>query len=144
MAHPSKRPHPASELAPPGSFVARMAEQSQTDFELDFFAAVLERRPDFFEVLRAQGSNLATKGRHGEGLQIAKRLVQVRPHDPLAHYNLACCHALLKQPDDAFDWLRKAVELGYRDFRYMREDRDLEAIRKDPRFRRLIREFENG
>jgi len=26
------------------------------------------------------------------------------------------------------------VALGYRDFRYMREDRDLDSIRQDPRF----------
>ena len=35
------------------------------------------------------------------------------------------------------------VELGYRDFRYMREDRDLDTIRHDPRFRQLLREYEN-
>jgi len=29
------------------------------------------------------------------------------------------------------------VELGYRDFRYMREDHDLDSIRHDPRFRQL-------
>jgi hypothetical protein len=34
------------------------------------------------------------------------------------------------------------VELGYRDFRYMREDHDLDSIRQDPRFRQLLREFE--
>ena len=39
--------------------------------------------------------------------------------------------------------LRKAVELGYRDFRYLRQDRDLDGIRHDPRFRALLREFEN-
>ena len=39
--------------------------------------------------------------------------------------------------------LRRAVELGYRDFRYMREDHDLDSIRHDPRFRQLLREYEN-
>ena len=35
---------------------------------------------------------------------------------------------------------RKAVELGYRDFRYMQEDHDLDSIRKDPRYRQLLRD----
>jgi hypothetical protein len=74
---------------------------------------------------------------------IDKRLVHLRPNDPLAHYNLACSFALLKRPDLSLKTLRRAVELGYRDFRYMREDRDLESIRRDPRFRQLLREFEN-
>ena len=77
-----------------------------------------------------------------EGLQIDKRLVQLRPRDALAHYNLACSYALLKRPDQSLKTLRRAVELGYRDFRYMAEDHDLDAIRHDPRFRQLLREFE--
>ena len=37
---------------------------------------------------------------------------------------------------------RRAVELGYRDFRYMLEDRDLDSVRQDPRFRQLLNEYE--
>ena len=94
-------------------------------------------------MLRVQGNNLTLKGRFADGLQVDKRLVQLRPNDPLAHYNLACSYALLKRPDHAIKTLRRAVELGYRDFRYMREDRDLDSIRHDPRFRQLLREYEN-
>ena len=70
-----------------------------------------------------------------------KQLVAARPADPTAHYNLACRYALLQQPDLAFGSLRKAIELGYRDFRFMEEDRDLDSIRKDPRFRALVKEY---
>jgi hypothetical protein len=38
--------------------------------------------------------------------------------------------------------LRLAVQLGYSDFRYMKEDTDLESIRHDPRFRQLIKDGE--
>jgi tetratricopeptide (TPR) repeat protein len=141
MAQPSKRA-PEGPDAPPAT-LARLAEQSQLDFELDFFAGVLGRTPDFVDVLKAHGNNLTLKGRYADGLEIDKRLIQIRPTDALAHYNLACSHALLKKPDLALKALRKAVELGYRDFRYMREDRDLETVRHDPRFRQLLREFEN-
>lgn len=76
-----------------------------------------------------------------DGLAIDKQLVAARPADPTAHYNLACRYALLKQSDMALVSLRKAVELGYRDFQFMEEDRDLDSIRKDPRFRQLVREY---
>ena len=49
----------------------------------------------------------------------------------------------MKQLDLALKTLRQAVELGYRDFRYMKQDRDLEALRRDPRFKQLLREYEN-
>jgi tetratricopeptide (TPR) repeat protein len=126
-----------------GSAPVRAADQGQLDFELEFYGRILERFPDFVDVLRVQGNNLTLKGRYAEGLQIDRRLIQLRPNDALAHYNLACSYALLKKVDPALKMLRKAIELGYRDFRYMREDRDLDAVRHDPRFRQLLREFEN-
>ncbi|GIW81740.1 MAG: hypothetical protein KatS3mg105_3547 [Gemmatales bacterium] len=119
------------------------SEQSQLDFELDFFGGILERSPDYVDVLRVMSNNLALKGRYAQGLAIDKRIVALRPHDPLAHYNLACSYALTKRAELSLITLRRAIELGYRDFRYMREDRDLDLIRNDPRFRQLLCEYEN-
>ena len=141
MANQGKPPE--GHAASAGSALARPHEQNQLDFEIDFFGHILERFPNYVDVLRVQGNNLTLKGRYADGLSIDKRLVALRPQDPLAHYNLACSFALLRKSDLALKTLRRAIELGYRDFRYMREDRDLEAVRHDPRFRQLLREFEH-
>jgi tetratricopeptide (TPR) repeat protein len=143
MAYTGKHSDEGADPVSTGSVPLRTAEQSQLDFEIEFFGAVLERRPDFVDVLRVMGNNLTLKGRYAQGLQIDKRLIHLRPMDPLAHYNLACSYALLKRKDQAIKSLRRAVELGYRDFRYMREDRDLDFIRNDPRFRQMLRDYEN-
>lgn len=124
-----------------GGLLARLAERPQVDFELEFFETLLGRIPDFADVLRAQASNLTEKGRITDGLRVDMKLVALRPADPTAHYNLACRYAILKQRDLALATLRRAVELGYRDFRYMVQDRDLESVRKDPRFGQLLVEF---
>lgn len=118
-------------------------DREQLEFEIGFYSRILERLPDFVDVLRVQGNNLSMKGRFADGLLIDKRLVYLRPQDALAHYNLACSYALLRQAELALTTLRKAVELGYRDFRYMCQDRDLESIRNDPRFRQMILEYED-
>ena len=141
MAHQGKHSGEGSQ-PPPASSKPRQADQNQLDFEIEFFGRILERYPGYVDVLRVQGNNLTIKGRYAEGLQIDRRLVQLRPTDALAHYNLACSYALLKKVDPAIKALRMAVELGYRDFRYLREDRDLDALRHDPRFRQLLRECE--
>ena len=143
MPNPSKRSHPptSENEFPPGSVLGFLADRSQLDFELDFYQKVLAQAPYFTEVLRVQAGNLTTKGRLQEGLAVDKQLVAAHPADPTAHYNLACRYALLKQPDLAFGSLRKAIELGYRDFRFMEEDHDLDSIRKDPRFRALVKEY---
>lgn len=125
-----------------GGALVKSGDQGQLDFEIEFFSGILERHPTHLDVLRVHGNNLTLRGRYVEGLQIDKRLVNLRPGDPLAHYNLACSFSLLRKKEQALKTLRQAIELGYRDFRYIREDRDLDHIRKDPRFRQLLREFE--
>jgi len=120
----------------------QVPEQSQVDFEMGFFGDILQRHPDYVDALRVMGTLLTMKGRHRDGLEVDRRLVRLRPKDALAHYNLACSYALLKRADQALLALRKALEMGYRDFRYMRQDRDLEYIRSDPRYKQLLREFE--
>src|SRR5438874_2155013 len=142
MAQHSEKPS-NEESSTGSSRLSCPTEQSQVDFEVEFYEGVLERLPDYVDVLRVMGNNLTLKGLYAQGMQIDKRLVQLRPHDPLAHYNLACSYALLKRPEQSLKTLRRAVELGYRDFRYMREDHDLDTIRHDPRFRQLLREYEN-
>jgi len=136
MPNPKRRPN-----AEPSAVLARLAERPQIDFELEFYERLLAKVPDFSEALRAQASNLTVKGLIKEGLKVDQRLVQLRPKDPTVHYNLACRYAQLRQADLALRTLRTAVELGYRDFRYMVQDRDLDSIRKDPRFRALLREY---
>ena len=140
MAHPSKRSHASN--PPQGSVLAMLAERTQLDFELAFYAAILTGVPDFADVLRVYAQDLTAKGLLKEGLLAEQRLVQLRPSDPDAHYNLACRYAALKQPDLALRTLRTAVELGYRDFRAMVQDHQLESVRKDPRFRALLREYQ--
>lgn len=140
MPHPSQRPHTVTE-SNRGSLLAQLAERSQLDFELAFFGDLLRRMPDYSDALRAQAGNLTTKGLLKEGLLIDQVLVKLRPDDPDAHYNLACRYALMLQPDLAIETLRQAVALGYCDFRYMIQDRDLVSLRKDPRFGALLREY---
>jgi hypothetical protein len=142
MAHLGKHSNEDPGPAATGHLSSRGAEQAQLEFELDFFRGVLERCPDYVDVLRLMSKLLTLKGRYAEGLQIDRRLVQLCSDDPLAHYNLACRYACLKRRDQCLKMLRRAVELGYRDFRYMREDRDLESVRHDPRFRQLLNEYE--
>jgi tetratricopeptide (TPR) repeat protein len=142
MAQSNKQFNEGSEKPSTSPALARGADQNQLDFELEFFGGVLGRNPNYVDVLRIMGNLLTLKGRFAEGMQVDKRLVQLRPTDALAHYNLACSYALLKRPDQSLKTLRRAVELGYRDFRYMKEDRDLDSVRHDPRFRKLLQEYE--
>lgn len=116
----------------------RQQEIEQLDFEIEFFQGVLQRYPDYVDLLRVLGHALTLRNRIPESLEVDKRLCQLRPFDALAHYNLACSHSLLNQIDAALAALKRAIELGYDDFRYMERDSDLDNLRADPRYRKLL------
>jgi tetratricopeptide (TPR) repeat protein len=123
-----------------GSTVAALTQRPQIEFEMEFFEALAARLPDYAEVLQAQAGNLTSQGRMTDGLKVDQRIVTLKPADPTAHYNLACRYALMQHRDQAIAALQKAIDLGYRDFRFMSRDEDLKNLRKDPRFRQLLKD----
>ena len=68
----------------------------------------------------------------------ARKEVAARPQDPGAAYNLARVYASLDMIDEAFDWLGKALKLGFENIQFVREDPVLLGLRKDPRFGAML------
>lgn len=124
------------------SAVDRLAQQSQIDFDIQFFDRILDRSPDFVDVLRCQGELLTRKGLHERALEIDQRLCSLRPADEVVQYNLACSLAQLGRRGAALGALRRALELGYRDFDHLAADKDLAGLHDDPAFQALVREFQ--
>ena len=143
MAAPLDRPGDSSSERPsPETSTRRSREQSQLDFEIEFFGRLLERDPYFVDALRVQANNLAAKGQYARALQLDRRLVRLTPEDAIAWYNLACSYTVLGMIDPGFFALQRALELGYAMPAACHRDPDLKALRRDPRFDRLLRRFE--
>jgi tetratricopeptide (TPR) repeat protein len=104
------------------------------EFEVGLARAVLACDPEHANALQMLGASLTRLGRHEDALVVDRRLVRLQPSDPIAHYNLACSFSNLGRVDDAFRSLERAFDLGYRDIRFLREDPDLENVRRDRRF----------
>lgn len=117
-----------------------MAKTSKPDpqFEIEFFEAILRRCPDYTEVIGLLGGLYTKVGRIADGLKMDRKLVRLEPENATAHYNLACSLALCKKRPDALKSLRKAVSLGYNDADWMRQDPDLETLKSDPEFQKLL------
>jgi hypothetical protein len=52
-------------------------------------------------------------------------------------YDIACCHALLGEKEEALLWLQKALDLGFRNLKYLQDDEDLRSLRDDERFKKM-------
>jgi Flp pilus assembly protein TadD len=68
-----------------------------------------------------------------------RRAVELAPDDNAVLYKRAVVHALLKQRDDAVEWLLKALESGYSRARAS-GDPDIESIRKLPQVAARLRQ----
>jgi len=108
------------------------------DVETAFLEALVRKNPNFVDALIPLAEMYTRKGLHEKGLEIDKRLTQLRKEDPVVHYNLACSFALLKQTTEALAALARAISLGYSDFEHMQRDRDLKNLHDHPEFRKLI------
>jgi tetratricopeptide (TPR) repeat protein len=121
----------------PKKIMGRFA-QDQSSFDIRFLEDLLVRLGDDAELLSQLGCLYTQCGRYRDGLAVDRRLVAMRPRNPISYYNLACSYSRLKQTMRAFAALRRAIELGYRDAEHMQADPDLENIRKDPRWQDLL------
>ncbi|MEC7922685.1 MAG: hypothetical protein VX675_06015 [Planctomycetota bacterium] len=78
-----------------------------------------------------------------KGLHVDQLLVKLCPEDKKLRYNLACSHSLVGEIEQAFEELKSAIKLGYDNFDLLLVDDDLDNLRKDPRYRDLLEEFES-
>jgi hypothetical protein len=114
-------------------------QERDVDIEIGFIEGVVRRDPRYVDALQILGDNYTRRGRFEDGLRIDEQLATLMPNDALVHYNLACSCALTSQPERAVASLHRALDLGYRDFNWLRRDPDLRGIRRH-RLYRSIRE----
>ena len=116
-------------------------EGDDIDFEISFYEDIIKDSPDFVNALILLGDAYTQKGLHVKGLEMDIRLSKLLPGDPTVHYNLACDYSLLKNTELCLGALEKALGLGYRAFKHMDKDPDLEFIRQDERYKELLSRY---
>ncbi|MBM4055086.1 MAG: hypothetical protein FJ264_10555 [Planctomycetes bacterium] len=139
----SKKRNIAPIRLPKYDFTIRAPEfqKEGEEFVIWFFEGILEKIPDYVECLMYLGNAYTEMGMHEKGLRIDQKLSRLRKDDPVVHYNLACSYALLDNIEAAFAALEKAIELGYKDAHHMKHDKDLDVLREDARFKKLMKKI---
>jgi len=118
--------------------VLRRFDEPQEAFEVRFLEDLLARVGEAPDILTHLGYLYTQAGRHRDALAVDRRLAALRPRDPVAHYNLACSYSNLGRINQGLAALKKALALGFRDVEQIQEDEDLENLRQDPRWDKLL------
>jgi tetratricopeptide (TPR) repeat protein len=111
------------------------ASQRDLDTRIEFMEGLVRRDPDYADALQLLGDHYTQRGRYADGLKVDEHLSRLEPRDPLVFYNLACSYSLTGQFDLAASALQKAIQLGYRDFKWLAKDPDLRELRQQPIYR---------
>jgi tetratricopeptide (TPR) repeat protein len=109
----------------------------ELDVEISFLEGLVRRDPAYVDALQLLGDDYTQRGRFQDGLQVDQKLTELDPRNPLSYYNLACSLSLTGKIDEAARALDSALDLGYRDFKWMSRDPDLKALRKHEQYVRL-------
>jgi tetratricopeptide (TPR) repeat protein len=114
-------------------------KRKKKSFEIRFCEELVKECPRFAAALDCLGTEYTRCGFYEEGLRVDERLVSLKPEEPFVWYNLGCSYSLLGRLEESLEALRKAVDLGYADFRHMFRDEDLANVRATEEFKALMR-----
>ncbi len=90
------------------------------------------------ETLLEKADQLYEEGHYREAADIYASCV-LRDDAPAdIAYGAACCYALSGDREKAFKHLNRCVELGWLDIDWPNEDSDLESLRNDPEWKRIM------
>jgi tetratricopeptide (TPR) repeat protein len=112
-------------------------QQRDLDIKISFMEGIVRRDPGYVEALQVLGDDYTKRGRFVAGLKVDEQLAQLRPDDATVQYNLACSYSLTGNFNQAAAALNRALEHGYRDFKWLTQDPDLEDLRDHPLFKAI-------
>ncbi len=105
-------------------------------------AEVLERQLELVPEDTRAGMLLAgayaALGRSEDAAQRLRRVLSMNITDSHTIYNAACTYSVLGRKEEALIALRKAIEAGYGEWELASLDPDLNCIRDEPEFGRLM------
>lgn len=111
----------------------------------DYFLAKLGRTGDKFARTPKNGEGWYQRGydfyhadRYAEAADAFQRAAQNGYRADAALYNAACSYSLNDDKDNAMKLLAQAIEAGWDDMEHIAEDSDLDPVRSDARFSRVV------
>lgn len=105
---------------------------------LDNFNHALELKPDHPVILHNRGITYFRMGKYEEGLADFNRSLEIEPDHPTVLYDFACFLSVWGKTDDAITNLQKAINGNVKYREDAKTDKDLDNIRHDPRFKKLM------
>jgi serine/threonine protein kinase/Tfp pilus assembly protein PilF len=100
----------------------------------------LEYHPDDPRAATIRAVSLCRLGQPAEGLEWARRALEIDATDAGVRYNVACLYALEGKHDEAIACLEECLRLRFSNLEWISRDPDLASLRGNARFEAIIAE----
>ena len=98
----------------------------------------LELVPEDVRARILLATQLAYFKEDAESVRHLQTAIALRPGDSSTLYNAACTYGVLGRKTDALETFKKAREAGYSNLNWAAKDSDLDCLRDDPEFQKLV------
>jgi tetratricopeptide (TPR) repeat protein len=119
-----------------------LATASRYASKVDDDIAKLEKirlgQPDNPDALQKLAVLYTYRGEHVKAIGILLRLVKIQPGNPNGYYNVACIYAKTGKIEESVEWLKKSLDKGFKNWKLLKTDKDLENIRNTPFYKELM------
>jgi len=89
------------------------------------------------------GNAFLEEGRYQRAADEYRKGLKLAPKNATLWYNLACACSRLKKHEAAAKALRKALECGFNDIDWLKRDPDLESLRRNKLYKKLLDHIES-
>jgi len=124
-----------AQMSPKMLAATELYKQQKFEEAAAAFGEVLKDEPNNGRAWYFWGMSLHSLGKYEQAIAAFEKNVAIAKN-PNSMYNIACGYSRLNQADKAFEWLEKALKNGA--FVNIETDSDLENIRKDARFKKML------
>ena len=116
----------------------KVKQQEMISLQLKMFPQYLFKQPDDARAHLFFAQVLSESGRTNEAKSEAATAMELNPNDPLMLYNFACFYSKMGENQLAIEALKNSVKAGHEDYEWFKRDSDLDPIRNEPEFIKLM------
>jgi tetratricopeptide (TPR) repeat protein len=103
------------------------------------YQKALTLQPRFPQALKNLALVYVENKEYANALSEFHKMIDIWPDNAEIHYNIACMYSRLNRVDESIEWLKKAIDKGYANWKNIKTDSDLENIRNSSAYQELIR-----
>jgi len=103
-----------------------------------YYQKALELKPDWYEAQKNLAVSFAMKGDYKAAFAIFQRFIRQNPNNSDAYYYMASIRSRQNNVMEAIQWLQKAIDHGFSDWKSIQTDSNLSNIRSSRLFRKLF------